>query len=207
MKTITRLLGLFAVVVMFIFLDACKAEKGEVGPAGPAGVAGPTGANGANGAIGATGATGTANVIYGAWIDQNNTSYWYKLASTNVGGTTNYQGHGWGSDFAAPVTQDILDKGLILVYGKFVSSDLDKRVYLLPNNFWGRWSVQVNATLNRIYVYTVWDTAETVPATYSPTSWLTQYRYIIIPGSVNGRRANLDYSDYEAVKKAYNIKD
>ena len=34
MKVITKFLSFAIVMVMFILLDACKAEKGDVGPAG-----------------------------------------------------------------------------------------------------------------------------------------------------------------------------
>ncbi len=210
MKTITRIFGILAVMSAVIFMDACKGEKGDVGPIGTNGVAGPTGANGA---VGVAGPTGTANVIYSGWIDMNVVGYWYKLSSsnggnTNGGGSTNvFASHGWGADFAAPITQDILDKGQVFVYGKFASTIGDNRVYLLPNTFWGSWYTQVNFLLNRIYVQTIWDQASTVPSTYNPSGFLVTYRYIIIPGAVSGRKEHLDYNDYEAVKKYYNLPD
>jgi hypothetical protein len=212
MKTITRIFGMLAVMSAVIFMDACKGEKGDVGPIGTTGVAGPTGANGA---VGLAGPTGTANVVYGTWQDMNNSSFWYKLGTANTGGSNNggggtnvYSGHGWGCDIPAPITQDILDKGQVFVYGKFASSIGDNRVYLIPNNFWGNWSHQVNILLNKVYIQTIWDTAGTVPSSYSPSGFLCFFRYIIIPGGVaGGRKEHLDYSDYEAVKKAYNIKD
>jgi hypothetical protein len=196
-----------------IFMDACKGEKGDVGPSGTAGVAGPTGANGATGVAGPT---GTANVVYGTWQDMNNTNFWYKLGTANTGGDNNgggtyntFQGRGWGCDINAPITQDILDKGQVFVYAKWQNGYSDKRVFQLPIAFWGNWAQQTNILLNKIYIQTIYDAnAQTVPSTYNPTGFLNQFRYIIIPGGVaGGRKANVDYSDYEAVKKAYNIPD
>jgi hypothetical protein len=213
MKTITRIFGMFLMAMAIIFMDACKGEKGDVGPSGTTGVAGPTGANGA---VGVAGPTGTANVVYGTWQDMNNTNFWYKLGASNTTGGANngggsynaFSNRGWGCDIPAPITQDVLDKGQVFVYGKFAASIGDNRVYLLPNNFWGNWSHQVNILLNRIYIQTIWDVALTAPTTYNPSGFLCFFRYIVIPGGVaGGRKANVDYNDYEAVKKAYNIPD
>jgi hypothetical protein len=211
MKTITRIFAMLAVMSAVIFMEACKGEKGDVGPIGTTGANGVAGPTGANGAVGAVGATGTANVIYGTWQDMNNSNFWYKLGASNTtgganngGGNTNvFSGYGWGCDINAPITQDILDKGQVFVYGKFASSIGDNRVYLLPNTFWGNWYTQV-----KIYLQTIYDQAKTVPTTYNPSGFLCIFRYIVIPGGVaGGRKANVDYNDYEAVKKVYNIKD
>lgn len=51
----------------------------------------------------------------------------------------------------------------------------------------------------------------TTPATFTESAVLnnyTQFRYVIIPGGVPaGRAAAVDYSDYEAVKRYYNLPD
>jgi hypothetical protein len=204
MKTITRIFGMLLMAVAIIFMDACKGEKGDVGPSGTAGVAGVAGPQGN---VGVAGPQGTANVIYGTWQDMNNVNFWYRLSSLANAGIA-YSGRGWGCDIPAPITQDILDKGQVFVYAKFAPSFADTRVYLLPNTFWGNWYTQVNILPNKIYIQTIYDQAQTVPTTYSPSSFLCIFRYIIIPGGVaGGRKANVDYSDYEAVKKAYNIPD
>jgi hypothetical protein len=210
MKTKHRIFGMLLMAMAIIFMDACKGEKGDVGPAGTAGVAGPTGANGA---VGVAGPTGTANVIYGSWIDMNVAGYWYKLGSANTGGgNTNNNSYGWGADFAAPITQDILDKGVVLVYGKYYSGSSDKKVYLLPGTaYFGQYvTTELNIVLNRVYIQQVWSYKDVslVPTSYSPSNYLSQFRYIIIPGSVaGGRKAAVDYSDYEAVKAYYGLKD
>ncbi len=204
MKTITRIFAMLTVIAAVIFMDACKGEKGDIGPQGTAGVAGVAGPQGN---VGVAGPQGTANVIYGTWQDMSTSNLWYKLTSLSNAGVA-YAGYGWGCDINAPITQDIMDKGQVFVYGKFAPSFADNRVYLLPNTFWGNWYTQVNILPNKVYLQTIYDQAKTVPTTYSPTSFLCIFRYIIIPGGVaGGRKANVDYSDYEAVKKAYNIPD
>lgn len=114
-----------------------------------------------------------------------------------------------GSNFAAPITQDILDKALILVYGKYQNTSIDKNVYLLPSSVLTLYSVEAFAGLNRIYIQTIYPSTNVVGSgsIYSPTSFINQFRYIIVPGAVNGRQASIDYTDYEAVKKFYNLKD
>jgi hypothetical protein len=183
MKTITRVLGLFAVVAMFIFLDACKAEKGEVGPIGATGAVGATGAKGDKGDTGATGAAGTANVIYSPW----------SVISINTGSSAPYT-----AEVSAPqITQDILDKGLVLSFFRNVSS---LEVFPLPYSF----PTSSTTTQEGYASYIVGKIKLRSNITLSSVG----FRYVIIPGGVaGGRRAAVDYTDYEAVKKYYNLKD
>lgn len=181
MKVITKFLGLAIVMAMFILLDACKGEKGDVGPAGPNGSNGANGAIGATGttgATGATGATGTANVSYSDWVNV-----------TFVGSGTSYI-----ANVTAPkLTQDILDKGDVHIYWKIGSV-----VYYIP------YSQTIGTTTYTIFqILTVGNIKLT--ASYAITS-TTQIRYVIIPGGIaGGRRAAIDFSDYEAVKRYYNL--
>ena len=108
MKT-QRYLFLLSIICLSSLLVKCK--KGDDGPIGPAGAKGDIGAAGTNGdagAKGATGATGTANVIYSDWITPAT------YTKTTVFGTTVFS----YSIVASKITQDILDKGTVLVYGK-----------------------------------------------------------------------------------------
>ena len=61
MKSISRLLTVCAITIAVVSFVACK--KGDTGPAGPAGPQGPAGSAGAKGDIGPTGQTGNANVM------------------------------------------------------------------------------------------------------------------------------------------------
>ena len=184
MKASTKFLSFAIIMVMFILLDACKAEKGDVGPAGAngangtngaIGATGATGATGSTGATGATGATGTANVIYSDWA------------------TVTFTGSGtsWSGKITAPkITQDILDKGVVRAYFKFGTEVYEGNYTNIPISASMYYSSSIGAINMRA----------TFNATYL-------WRYVIIPGGVGARRAAVDYSDYEAVKKHYNLPD
>jgi hypothetical protein len=153
--------------------------KAEKGEVGPIGPTGPTGATGATGTPGAVGATGTANVIYSPWT-----------SVTFTGSGTTYI----GSLTATKLTQDILDKGDIHVY----------------------WS-ESGRVLTIPYSQTIGSTAYTVfPRYYVGRIDLVgsyalspqMIRYILVPGGVStGRKAAVDYNNYEEVKKYYNLPD
>lgn len=180
MKTITRIFAMLAVMSAVIFMDACKAEKGEVGPAGPAGVAGPTGANGA---IGATGPTGTANVIYSPW----------SVISITTGSSAPYT-----LEVSAPqITQEILDKGVILCFFRNQSS---LEVFPLPYSF----PTSATTTQEGYASYAVGKIKLRANQTLSNVG----FRYVIIPGGVaSGRMASLKDMSYEEIKALYHLPD
>lgn len=140
---------------------------------------GDVGPAGPAGPTGASGATGTANVIYSPWTSVSFTG----SGTTYIGSLT-----------AVKLTQDILDKGAIYVYWSESG-----RVITIP------------------YSQTIGSTAYTVFPRYyvgridmvsSYALSAQQIRYVIIPGGVaGGRKAAVDYSDYEAVKAYYGLKD
>jgi hypothetical protein len=180
MKTITRIFAMLAVMSALIFMDACKGEKGDVGPIGTTGA---VGATGAVGGIGPVGATGTANVQYSEWIP-------FTLTGTqSSNGTTNIS--------LPKMTQEVLDKYLIFTYIKFGTSNW---VYSLPLSFPSGGGKDETVAI-RYYLSNAMITSN---ASYSNTS----FRYVLVPGGVpTGRKAAVDYNDYEAVKKYYDIKD
>jgi hypothetical protein len=180
MKTITRIFAMLAVMSAVIFMDACKGEKGDVGPIGTTGA---VGATGAVGGIGPVGATGTANVQYSEWIP-------FTLTGTqSSNGTTNIS--------LPKMTQEVLDKYLIFTYLKFGISNW---VYSLPLSFPSGGGKDETVAI-RYYLSNAMITSN---ASYSNTS----FRYVLVPGGVpTGRKAAVDYNDYEAVKKYYNLKD
>lgn len=177
MKTITRFLGLASIVAIFIFLDACKGEKGDVVPAG---VTGAVGANGAIGANGQKGDTGTANVIYSDWMPLTLTG---SITSSSV------------ATIQTPkITQEIIDKGVVLSFVKFQIGYF----YSLPLSF------QIAGRVDeRIAIRYLLGTA-TITTNMNSSGAL--FRYVVIPeGIAGGRRAAIDYTDYEAVKRYYNL--
>jgi hypothetical protein len=162
--------------VFIVFAYSCTKE----GPAGPAG------ATGATGATGVPGPAGSANVIYSDWFTPN------PYVLTTVFGMKNF-------DFnqAAPgISQDILDKGEVLVYGKLlgyvpsiwpagqVSKLPISLTYISGSQQTDTWSGYATAGnlrinfVNSANLYTSISTSHT-------------FRYILIPGGVSGSTANL----------------
>lgn len=180
MNTIKRIFGMLAVMSAVIFMDACKAEKGEVGPAGPAGIAGPTGANGA---VGANGPTGTANVIYSPW----------SVISITTGSSAPFT----AEVVATQITQDVLDKGVILCFFRNIST---LEVFPLPYSF----PTSSTATQEGYASYAVGKIKLRSNVTLSQVG----FRYVIIPGGVpSGRMASLKSMSYEEIKSMFNLPD
>ena len=162
-----------------LFLMNCKGADGAVGPAGA------TGATGTTGATGATGATGSANVIYSDWVTIPLTG---TISSTSV---TTVQ--------TPKITQEILDRGGIFSYIKFTPSNF---VYSLPLVF----PISGNGSANNFIAVRHVVGTTTITSNYSTTGVF--FRYVVVPGGIaGGRKAAIDYTDYEAVKAYYNLPD
>lgn len=174
--------------------------QGETGATGPQGQKGDTGATGAVGATGATGAVGpqgpagpqgeagTANVIYSDWFTPafvdwqkiTEKSYLYSIIETKV-------------------TQDIIDKGVVLAYSRQVASG---PAYLLPmmlETNSGLTNYNIAAALGKVNI----TFTELLDIQGKPATGL-QYRYVIIPGGVKSR-AYIDYTNFNEVAKAFSI--
>src|SRR5690348_2162425 len=82
---------------LLLLVSSC-ADDGPVGPAGPAGPPGPTGA------------TGSPNVVYGAWFKPDS----YEM--TTLFGIKNFA----HTQQVPAITQEVLDKGVVLVYAKLL---------------------------------------------------------------------------------------
>jgi hypothetical protein len=171
-RLIIMVLGILAVSTPV--MQGCKGTQGDPGPAGVAGPAGTQGVAGAAGSAGAAGATGTANVIYSAWE------------------TLTFTGSGtsWTATQNAPrITQDILDKGVVLGYLKSGTNYFDIPLISGTTSF-----LKYQQVGKIIYLSTVTGSSFT-------------FRYVIIPGGVGARLASVDYGNYESVKQAYNLPD
>lgn len=181
-------------------LQGEKGATGATGPQGLQGIKGDTGATGATGQTGATGATGpqgpagpqgeagTANVIYSAWFTPafvdwqkiTEKSYLYSIIETKI-------------------TQDIIDKGVVLAYSRQVASG---PAYLLPmilETSSGLTNYNVAAALGKVNI----TFSELLDIQGKPAIGL-QYRYVIIPGGIS-TRANIDYTNFNEVAKAFGI--
>lgn len=189
MKTLQSLL-LISGLFLFLCISSCK--EGAVGPAGaagPAGVAGPKGD------------PGTANVIYSDWFTPD---VWGKetLFTTFV---FSY------NKTATQITADIIDKGAVLVYGKLngYTSSLglkDKVVQLsytvVANGSTDSWTYIASPGNVRVSFVNSQNIYSSGPANTH------QFRYVIIPGGVKaGKLAGVNWSDYEEVKRTFNLQD
>jgi hypothetical protein len=170
-----------AIVALFMVLQSCsKAADGTVGPAGPVGPAGATGPAGPAGPTGAKGDQGNAEVrqvVYGTRT-HTGTSLDFKL-------TSNF-------------TKEILERSMILVYVK-------------PNSLWYMLPGFTNGGINnyRIYINADDPTITISRVSGSGSEVWSSVRIIAVPANIvtNGRKAGIDYADYEAVKAAYNLAD
>jgi len=208
MKKINNLLMLLTAVTL---LATSCGKNGAVGPQGPAGPTGPTGAAGTNGTTGATGpagptgATGTANVIYSAWT----------TPATYTKDTVFSVFHFYANIAATKITQTILDKGTVLVYGKLDGYNPTiwpaDQVSPLPisltyqqgsTTYTDTWSALV--TLGNVQIDFVNDRN-----LYNGIANSHQFRYVIIPGAVLTASVNkhINFNNYNEVKQAFNLKD
>ncbi|WP_160714893.1 hypothetical protein [Chitinophaga solisilvae] len=161
-----------------LLFSGCK--KGDTGPEGPA---------------------GAANVIYTSWVP---TSIWVASTTSAGAGKKTY----YFDIAAAKVTQEIVDKGTVLVYMKFVSDpDGDGIAKLLPSIYYNiggagtQYRFQYGLFPGKVRII-----ADVLPAGIPSES--NMVRYLIIPGGVpNARVAGRDYTKmtYEEVCRLYNI--
>lgn len=185
---------------MGIMFVSCKSEDGAVGPAG---VKGDNGAQGVAGSKGDKGDVGTANVIYSEWL-----AIPAPAAATAV--RKNFS-------FAAPkLTQEILDKGHVYAYLKHSAGGVVPLPY--ANTYNNGAGERTGSFLNTILIglgsislnqdwITPGGTAASFASATSIVGGYTNLRYVIIPGGVNARVASVDYTDYESVKKHYDLPD
>jgi hypothetical protein len=208
MKTINYLLLLTVFTVLFAAScgkNGAVGPQGSAGPQGPAGAAGAAGTAGATGPAGPAGATGTANVMYSAWV----------TPATYTKDTLFTTWHLF-ADIAAPkITQAILDKGAVVVYGKldgYTSAIWPAaQVSVLPilvtyqegsTTYTDTWSSLV--TPGNVKIDFVND-----KNLYNSISNAHQFRYVIIPGAtlIGAIKQHINLNDYNQVKQAFNLKD
>jgi len=182
-----------------IFIIACK--KGDTGPAGPAG---PAGAAGATGATGPKGDSATANVTYSAWTDVTFApDTLHDLPDPTAIDTISFS-----ASIAAPkLTSAVLSQGEIKVYIN-VGTAANPVVYPLP---YSDIIYQSLITITPIFIPNNIILSSNYPNNYVGTYTDTdgkhqQYRYILIPGTKPASATpGLNWSDYNSVKKAFNL--
>ena len=178
-----RISLLFTVILVFVGC-AKDGETGPQGPAGPAGPAGPTGTQGPKGDV------GTANVIYSAWLDVT-----FQEDAANPGNFL-------GQITAPKLTSDIITKGEMKVYLN-LGTAADPTVLALPISSDLGFAVIPFFEIGAITLLSDIDAG--TEGTGTAKSF--QYRYVLIPGVVPGRRATIDWNNYEEVKKHLGLTD
>ena len=178
-----RLSLLFTVI--FVFAGCAKdGDTGPQGPAGPAGPAGPTGTQGPKGDV------GTANVIYSPWLDVT-----FQESTANPGNFL-------AQINAATLTNDIITKGEMKVYLNIGTAG-DPSVLALPIS--GDLGFAVIPFFEIGAITLLSDIDAGTEGTGAEKSF--QYRYVFIPGMVPGRRATIDWNNYQEVKKHLGLTD
>ena len=174
MKTIKTTIAILAIAIFSI--SCSKPEDGAVGRQGEKG---------------AQGEKGTANVIYSNWATVP------VATATNIDAT-----NGNTTSIAAPLlSQEILDRGTVLVYGKFSSV-----IFPLPyvSNAGGSANtLTFFPELNKIKLFRFkHDGSGGVAITTS-----LEFRYILIPGGVSAKTSQPNYKGmtYAEVCQQLNI--
>lgn len=187
MKRINIPTVLLAMLAIFV---SCSEDgtPGDIGPPGPQGEQGTEGGQGLQGEQGEQGEPGTANVVYSEWFTISQ-SDWIGLGTSKLTG-----------EIPAPeLNQEIMNKGVVLVYFRFGQSET---ITPLPSRVTTSLYIKYLITASKIGIEVLLVNGGISIDGISPT----EYRYVIIPGGIPaGGRLGLDYGDYEAVKAYYGI--
>lgn len=137
------------------------------------------------GDTGPKGDTGVANAIYSAWTNVTFSGAVLQTGDTVTTATIN----------APKITKDVLDKAEIKVYAN-LGTAAAPNVVPIPylDLIYGFWINIDYIEVGKIHLMS--NVNATLP-----------YRYLIITGSVPARVAAVNWNDYNAVKKLYNIPD
>lgn len=183
-----------------ILFSSCKKETGGLGPQGfqgaigasgvqgPVGNAGPQGVTGPQGPVGPAGPVGpVSNIIYSGWIASRpsvGATFWTTTGAPTYGAFAIF-------DRAAPgITATIINSGVVLAYMRGVPALVADLVFPLPNSE----RITLNGSYNDYYDYVIPSAGNLRFLYKSAAPWTvttlgsTEYRYLIIPGSLSGSR-------------------
>jgi hypothetical protein len=175
---------------MISFFIACKGPQGDVGPQGSPG---PQGTPGSQGIQGVQGPAGSANLIVSPWT---------KVAAPSWVANQDSTYFVFSKDDAT-VTQPILEKGLVMAY--YRNAGRESVVFSLPAaneelvlGFFmrmlnGKGSVNFDLTYYKPHP--------------EPIDFDLEFRWIIIPPAPGGRQTNLNWNDYQLVKRELGLLD
>lgn len=182
--------------------DGLQGPQGIQGEKGDQGDPGVKGDKGDPGVKGDQGDPGTANVIYSDWV---------AFESATWSSPANFFGQNRRTYAIAEtaITNDILNRGTVAVYVRFGGTSttiqplpITQAITLVKAQTLG---FQLKPSEISLFLYNRDDTND--PGRISAGN---AYRYVIIPGSTPnsaGRMAHIDLSDYDAVKRYYNLPD
>ncbi|HTN06410.1 collagen-like protein [Agriterribacter sp.] len=175
MKQFTFLMPVLAAALLML---SCTKE-GPEGPQGTTGTPGPAGPQGPQGTTGAPGPAGTANVIYSNWLS------FQQLQRDTIVDATNFK----VNHLPAPdLTQNIIDRGVILVYWRYLTT-----VFQLPYTSDAGTGTGPDKTSTISYIpnpNVIYITRYTHDNTASIGFGSIQFRYVLIPGgTAAGRNA------------------
>ncbi|RZL34538.1 MAG: hypothetical protein EOP00_31450 [Pedobacter sp.] len=139
----------------------------------------------------------TEQIISSEWIPSN---VWVASTTSTGAGKNSYY-----FEINAPdVTQEIIDRGTVLVYAKFLSDpDGTNQVKLLPSIYYNlggaatQYRFQHSISLGKIKVI-----CDVIPAGVPSTS--NQFRYVILPKGKNAS-SSVNFKDYNAVKSNFGL--
>ncbi|OMP77477.1 hypothetical protein BW716_19790 [[Flexibacter] sp. ATCC 35208] len=176
------------------FIVSSCSKEGKTGPQGE------TGTTGATGATGPKGDAGTANVIYSDWL----TVAFLPDTIHNTDGTIDTLG--FYADLDVPKLDDaLISTGEMKVYLNFGSAATPIVTPLPYLNIYSSWNITATFFTGGIELYSNGD-AGTWTDGSGNVRW--QYRYVLIPGGTEARKAKtVDMSDYKAVKAWLGLKD
>lgn len=190
-----RKMSLYALLLCGIcFFGACS-KDGEAGPKGDTGAAGPAGPKGDAGENG-------PGIIYSDWLDVDFEAV-KEESDENDNGKLDTLFFGAGIE-AAKLTDEILSTGDVKVFVNLGSSD-EKEIVALPYNvpFYG-------ATITPSFSEQLITLIASAPASTfeEDGAKYLQYRYVLIPGSEEARKAaGIDWNNYKEVKAYLKLKD
>ena len=188
-----------------IIICGCQKE-------GPAGAVGPAGVQGPAGPTGPTGPAGSANVVYSAWFTPAQNGNWVDTSINGVAAQKKF------NKSAPGITLNVLNTGVILSYLKLnpdgaggTTASIRQMPYANPGaanvffamHYVGSITIAVISTANPGVAVTASSTA-------------LEFRYIIIPGVVQGGRLisgpakgytknELMNLSYEKIESMFNI--
>lgn len=193
-----RKMSLYALLLCGICLFGACSKDGEAGPKGDTGATGPAGPAGPKGDAG----EGGAGVVYSEWLD---VTYEAVKEEQDENGNDVLDTLFFGAGIeAAKLTDEILSTGDVKVFLN-LGSAAEKEIVTLPYSipFYG-------ATITPSFSEGLITLIASADASTFPDGGAKylQYRYVLIPGSEEARKAaGIDWNDYKQVKAYLKLKD